>query len=105
MSPYFRTSVGHLESIIHKAMDEALETCDALDELIERLHNGIVHFRYKKNSGEIREAFGTLKPCFFECSSAAPRVAYNKSTCVYFDLEKQDWRCFCVENFIDIIGG
>ncbi|WP_302590303.1 SH3 beta-barrel fold-containing protein [Alistipes senegalensis] len=35
-------------------------------------------------------------------SKSKPRSQGNRGCVVYFDLDREDWRCFCPENFITI---
>ena len=65
------------------------------EKLLEALHSGQVKFQYKKKSGERRTATGTLK----ENMISMPRrggenIVANSGYQVYFDLDKQDWRCY-----------
>ena len=73
---------------------------------IEELRKRIVRFSYRKTDGTIREAIGTLKPGVLTMLSASskskPRSQGNRGCVVYFDLDREDWRCFCLENFITI---
>ena len=73
---------------------------------IEELRKRIVRFSYRKTDGTIREAIGTLKPGVLTMLSASskskPRSQGNRGCVVYFDLDREDWRCFCPENFITI---
>ena len=86
---------GNLLDAISKAM--------MIDKLKTELEKGIAHFTYRKVSGEVREAWGTtLKAlCSKHLSGNGNRRA-NYGTLSYFDVEKGDFRCFCIENIISV---
>jgi len=60
----------------------------------------IVKFYYYKVDMTIREAYGTL------CDNLVPEIAgtdnrkKNDTVQVYFDTEKQEWRCFKKANLV-----
>lgn len=75
-----------------------------LEELKKALREGEVHFKFKKKDGTIREAFGTLNLGFvpeehhpIDSSDYVP----NHNTTRYFDIDKQAWRSFINENYVD----
>lgn len=80
-------------------MSEALKCAWANIKLRALLHQRIVEFYFKKTDGTLRQAFGTLM---------SDRVPETKGTgrkpadnCqVYFDTEKEEWRCFKKCNLI-----
>lgn len=73
-------------------LSEALKEAWVNIKLVNAMHNGIVKFYFTKVDGSKREAYGTLS------SEVIPPVGgerKNNDTCqVYFDTEKQAWRCF-----------
>lgn len=60
--------------------------------LLDKLRKEIVHFAFEKTDGTIREAYGTLQ------SDAIPETkgkrTSNYDVQVYYDTEKQEYRCF-----------
>lgn len=73
-------------------------------ELKEMLRNGVVNFTYKKLDGTTRQATGTTR------LESIPEDKHPKGTgktadnvVTYFDLEKEEWRSFREENFVEII--
>lgn len=74
------------------SLSEALKESWANIKLVNAMHKGIVKFYFTKVDGSKREAYGTLS------SEVIPPVGgerKNNDTCqVYFDTEKQAWRCF-----------
>lgn len=73
-------------------LSEALKEAWANIKLVNAMHKGIVKFYFTKVDGSKREAYGTLS------SEVIPPVGgerKNNDTCqVYFDTEKQAWRCY-----------
>lgn len=58
--------------------------------LYYKLYKGVVKFKYQKLDGTIREAIGTLNPSLVGSEISPNREGEQ----VYFDLEKNDFRCF-----------
>jgi len=63
---------------------EALKQAWQVFKLKAKMYKGIVKFYYQKVDGSLREAYGTL-----------PTVQ------VYFDTERQEFRCFKVANVLN----
>lgn len=80
-------------------MSEALKTAWRNIKLKARLHTGIVKFYFQKVDGSIREAYGTLKGSLIPATSGDDRKR-NDTVQVYFDTEKQEYRCFKKANLI-----
>lgn len=79
-------------------LSEALKEAWANIKLVAAMHKGIVKFYFQKVDGTIREAYGTLKSELVPPTGSNRR---NNDTCqVYFDTEKQEWRCFKKANLI-----
>ena len=74
------------------SMSEALKCAWANLKLKTALKAKIVEFYFKKTDGTLRQAFGTLM------SDRVPETKGTKKTAdncqVYFDCEKEEWRCF-----------
>ena len=81
-------------------MSEALKCAWANIKLRALLHKRIVEFYFKKTDGTLRQAFGTLM------DGRVPETNGTKKTAdscqVYFDTEKEEWRCFKKCNLIKI---
>lgn len=108
MKTLFRTELSEL---MHKAwqlvktyglsLSEAMHKAWMLFKLRKAMKNGVVKFYYEKLSGEIRTAWGTLKEDLIPATSGDNRKK-NDSVQVYYDNEKQSYRCFKVVNLIKI---
>ncbi|MBO5619455.1 MAG: DUF2693 domain-containing protein, partial [Paludibacteraceae bacterium] len=75
----------------------------------QRLKQGICTFTFVKHDGSVREAKGTLHPLLIpddkkpkgDMSDGA--ALPNFKSIAYFDLDKQDWRAFSLENFVGFV--
>lgn len=72
-------------------MSEALKKAWANFKLKEAMKKGIVKFYFQKVDGTLREAYGTLLNV--PKTSQSNRKS-NPTVQVYFDTEKQEYRCF-----------
>lgn len=81
-------------------MSEALKVAWTNIKLRALLHKKVVEFYFKKTDGTLRQAFGTLM------SNRIPETKGTKKTAdncqVYWDCEKEEWRCFKKCNLIKI---
>lgn len=73
------------------SMSEALKKAWANFKLKEAMKKGIVKFYFQKVDGSLREAYGTLTN--LPQTSGKQRKS-NPTIQVYFDTEKQEYRCF-----------
>lgn len=82
------------------SMSEALKCAWTNIKLRALLHKKVVEFYFKKTDGTLRQAFGTLM------SNRIPETKGTKKTAdncqVYFDTEKNEYRCFKKCNLIKI---
>jgi hypothetical protein len=100
-----------LSELMHKAwqlvktyglsLSEAMHKAWMLFKLRKAMKRGVVKFYYEKLSGEIRTAWGTLKEDLIPATSGDNRKK-NDSVQVYYDNEKQSYRCFKIVNLIKI---
>jgi len=80
-------------------LSEALKKSWANFKLVQQMLKGIVNFRFTKINGEIREAWGTLQNVEEKIKGTKHRMA-NKTVQVYWDTEKESFRCFKKFNLI-----
>ena len=82
------------------SMSEALKCAWTNIKLRALLHKKVVEFYFKTPEGTLRQAFGTLM------SNRIPETKGTKKTAdncqVYFDTEKNEYRCFKKCNLIKI---
>jgi hypothetical protein len=60
----------------------------------------IVKFYFQKVDGTIREAYGTLNTRLVPAIAGTDNRRKNDTAQVYFDTERQEWRCFKKANLI-----
>ena len=75
-----------------------------LSRLKKLLKTGVVEFSYKKKDGSVRKAKGTLKDELLPETDKNDERKKNlsKECFYYFDLKRDDFRCFLRDNFIEI---
>lgn len=81
-------------------MSEALKTAWLNIKLKARMRKGIVKFYFTKVDGSLREAFGTLASNLVPATSDGRKE--NPTLQVYYDTEKEAWRCFKIANLMRI---
>lgn len=62
--------------------------------LVRRMHTEVVRFYYRKVDGTLREAWGTLRNDLVPPVEGHDTRKKNDTVQVYFDTERQEWRCF-----------
>ncbi len=68
------------------------------------MRDGVVTFTYQKSDGSFRIAHGTLKNVPAGATLGGKRVTKpSYKTMAYFDTDKNAFRCFKVENLINVI--
>ncbi|MGV8092499.1 MAG: SH3 beta-barrel fold-containing protein [Mangrovibacterium sp.] len=69
-------------------------------KLLQALKNGIVRFYFQKVDGSLREAWGTLNEKYLPKVTGEDARRKNETVQVYFDTERQEWRCFKKLNLV-----
>lgn len=83
-------------------MSEALKAAWANIKLKAAMKNRIVKFYFQKVDGSVREAYGTLKDNLIPAIASTDNRKRNDTVQVFYDTEKQEWRCFKKANLISI---
>lgn len=81
-------------------MAEALRTAWANFKLRTAMATRIVKFHFTKVDGSIREAYGTLNPAVIPATKGEDTRKRNDTVQVYFDTERQEYRCFKRANLL-----
>ena len=91
---------------------EALQAAWELHYLHEMLAHGIVEFTFIKKDGTLRTARGTNYPDLIppRCAPSGRQQAEieagltepNWKSIAYYDLDKEEWRAFSIENFVQV---
>lgn len=82
-------------------MSEALKVAWMNIKLKGQMKKRIVKFYFQKVDGSLREAFGTLSEKVIPATHGAGRKI-NDTCQVYFDTEKEEWRCFKKANLMRV---
>lgn len=108
MSTTFKNSMREIMStawqFVRKngyTMSEAMKVAWANYKLKQAMKNKIVKFYYRKVSGEVREAFGSLQDKLLPPTQGTGKKA-NDTLFTYFDTEKGEYRSFKKCNLIKI---
>ena len=84
------------------SLSEALKVAWRNKKLIIAMRKQIVKFYFQKIDGTMREAYGTLSDRLTPSPSGADKRKKNDTVQVYFDTEKQEWRCFKKANLVTL---
>ena len=96
----------YLDARFGQGSVQALTIMHDLVELKKMLTEEIVHFVFEKTDGTRRDAYGTravdvIRRYDTTTANQKPQRAFN-GTFPYFDIEKQERRCFKVDKFVKI---
>ena len=102
-----RTDLSNIMTEAHRfikiaglSLSEALKRAWANFKLKVAMTSKIVKFYFKKVDGTIREAYGTLAVKLISSVAGNDNRRKNDTVTVYFDTEKQEWRCFKKLNLV-----
>lgn len=84
----------------HNAWSICLLKAWELYRLAKKMRRGVVKFVFRKMDGTIRYALGTLQHLPVGATNKGKQPQFK--TFAYYDIEKQDMRCFRVENLITV---
>ena len=87
-------------STTHQAFSECLELAWRNFHLVRHMHTEVVRFYFRKVDGTLREAWGTLRADLVLPIEGNDTRKKNETVQVYFDTERQEWRCFKRLNLI-----
>lgn len=99
------TTAVRMNVIAERTQDLLMAGAKAMmiQNLKEKLRNGVAHFIFIKKNGEIREAFGTTNSSVASKYTNGNGISreYFKTT-AYFDIEKGEWRSFRWESIVKV---
>lgn len=74
-----------------------------IENLKDKLRNGVAHFIFIKKNGEFREAFGTTNDSVArKYTNGRGRSREVFKTTAFFDIEKGEWRSFRWESIVKV---
>ena len=96
----------YLDARFGQGSIQAITIMHDIAELKKMLTEEIVHFVFEKTDGTRRDAYGTravdvIRRYDTATANQKPQRAFS-GTFPYFDIEKQEWRCFKVDRFVMI---
>lgn len=74
-----------------------------IENLKDKLRNGVAHFVFIKKNGEVREAFGTTNAAVarkYTNGKGCSREVFK--TTAYFDIERGAWRSLRWESIVKV---
>ena len=77
-----------------QAFSECLKLAWRNFSLVRKMHTEVVRFYFRKVDGTLREAWGTLRSDIVPPIDGSDTRKKNNTVQVYFDTERQEWRCF-----------
>lgn len=102
----FRVRVMKYAHYLNKTTNDCWRVCIIkawqLYRLAKRMRTGVVSFYYYKTDGSVRLAKGTLQnvPVGATLKNGKKMTKPSYKTLAYFDVDKQSFRCFKIENLI-----
>lgn len=99
------TTLTRASVIAQRSQSEEIGIIKAMmiEQLKDKLANGVAHFIYLKKNGELREAWGTTQSNIARAKTngrGVNRELYK--TTAYFDVEKGEWRSFRWETLVQV---
>ena len=83
-------------------MSEAMKVAWLNAKLKFQMKSKIVKFYFQKVDGSIREAYGTLDEHLMPAATGTDKREKNNTVQVYFDTERNEFRCFKKANLVKI---
>lgn len=83
-------------------MSEAMKVAWLNAKLKFQMKTRIVKFYFQKVDGSIREAYGTLDEHVMPTTTGTDKRAKNDTVQVYFDTERNEFRCYKKANLVKI---
>ena len=102
-SKVFTTAWTYVKTHIAANILEALKMAWKRIKVVQALQSGIAYFSYKKATGELRKAIGTLREGNFNYTHKTNNSKKSKLDVIrYFDIEAKAFRSFRIERLIQI---
>ena len=101
-STIFKTAWFYMKKGIFTTFSECLKAAWKAVKIIAKLRIGIVNFSYRKATGEIREAKGTLNNSQYQFTAKGVRKESKPDAIKYYDIGSDAWRMFRIERLINI---
>ena len=101
---------AYLDKVMDWPLQDTFQLMTLVDELKGRMREEVSHFSFRKKDGTVRQAYGTRasEVIVRHVGALMPPEKQRQGTgsaFPYFDIERQAWRSFRVDNLIDIDRG
>jgi len=100
LSTIFTNAWYYMKKGIYASFSECLRAAWKAYKMVKALKGGVVSFAFRKATGEIRQATGTLSSDHFTYSSKGVRSESKPDAIKYYDLGSDAWRMFRIERLI-----
>ena len=106
----FKKTVSDWIRSQYASRDESLRRTCRCNDVYDLLLEGIAHFWFRKRDGSLRSAYGTLVTDIIGRHGGIPegKGREDRTFCgnvSYFDLEKDEWRCFRADSVQEVDFG
>ncbi len=101
-SVIFKNAWYYFHKGIYFSFAECLKAAWRAYKVLRSLSSGIVSITYRKATGEIRKAKGTLNTSMLSFTGKGVRTESKPDAIKYYDLDKQAWRMFRIERLINL---
>lgn len=102
LSRIMSTAWDYMRKGIFATFSECLKASWKAYKIIKALKNGIVSFTYRKATGQIRQATGTLNKSLYTFTGKGNRSESKPDAIKYYDTEKDAWRMFRIERLLEV---
>ena len=92
----------YFKKSIYVSFSECLKAAWKAYRVTIALMKGETVFTYRKSTGELREAIGTLSNDRYQFNNKGVRVEAKPDVIKYFDITADGWRSFRIERLISI---
>ena len=98
-----------IENFLLNTLDEraAILKLLTVSRIKDRMRAGVAKFSFVKQNGDIRIAYGTRNPALlshFNTNTEGHLSEPDGNHFNYFDIQRQNWRCFCTPDVKSVIG-
>ncbi len=102
LSTIFSNAWYYMKKGIYATFSECLKAAWRAYKTVKALKNGIVSFSYRKATGAIRTATGTLNGSLYAFTGKGVRTESKPDAIKYYDTEKDGWRMFRIERLLQV---
>lgn len=102
LSRIMKTAWFYFKKGIYTTFSESLKAAWKCYRIKTALLNGVVSFSFRKATGEIRQAKGTLNNNHYTFTGKGVRKHSKPDAIKYYDLEKDAWRMFRIERLVSM---